>query len=274
MELAMTNDLTTVRGELAEMLETARARSLEMLRDALALDDPGSLHEALVAAGDELVAAHGDDAAMVAEAAMWDVPTVRLHELVAWLLVRLVDERGSHAMTVSSMEGMVDGLVNAQSRVEQLQRELDGLRERPDVERLAAVIADPAPLAGPRRHPSWGPGHAYYAEDSETPAEWAARAVAALLTGQQSPPPSTQLWLIWSNQHRMWWGPRHCGYTPQIEEAGRYTEAEARDAVAEATCDWQLSDEGRDPITGSPYVSYDEVMVRCPAGLGEPVDRG
>jgi hypothetical protein len=34
-------------------------------------------------------------------------------------------------------------------------------------------------------------------------------------------------YLIWSWEHKMWWGPNHCGYTPHLEEAGRYTEAEA-----------------------------------------------
>lgn len=99
----------------------------------------------------------------------------------------------------------------------------------------------------------------------------AALALDAVLELTKRPKTSGE-WLIWSNQHRMWWRPRHHGYTPQIEEAGRYTEQEARAVVAKATCDWQLSEEWRDPITGCNYISYDEVMVPCPKDLGCPVE--
>lgn len=168
---------------VAEDLTAVRVRALEMLRDALELQDVDSQHVALMAAGVELVAAHGDDSTMVVEAAMWDVSTARLHELVAWLLVRLINECGSHAMTVSSMEGMVDGVLEAQTRTERLQRQLDGMRARwESLPLLAAAIADPTPLAGRRRHPSWGEGNPGYAAEPETPAEWAARAVSALMT--------------------------------------------------------------------------------------------
>jgi hypothetical protein len=36
-------------------------------------------------------------------------------------------------------------------------------------------------------------------------------------------------WLIWSNEHRAWWGPERCGYPLHSPQAGRYTLAEARD---------------------------------------------
>lgn len=35
-------------------------------------------------------------------------------------------------------------------------------------------------------------------------------------------------WLIWSNEHGMYWCPRSQGYTSDIKEAGRYPIAEAR----------------------------------------------
>ena len=38
-------------------------------------------------------------------------------------------------------------------------------------------------------------------------------------------------YLIWSHEHRQWWGPGHCGYTASIERAGRYTKNEAADIV-------------------------------------------
>ena len=37
----------------------------------------------------------------------------------------------------------------------------------------------------------------------------------------------TPIWLIWSNEHGMWWRPASCGYTRVIEQAGRYGITEA-----------------------------------------------
>jgi hypothetical protein len=31
------------------------------------------------------------------------------------------------------------------------------------------------------------------------------------------------VWLIWSCEHQIWWAAGECGYTTQIEHAGRYT---------------------------------------------------
>jgi len=38
-------------------------------------------------------------------------------------------------------------------------------------------------------------------------------------------------YLIWSFEHRAWWGPDRCGYTTDIERAGRYTKEEAGEIV-------------------------------------------
>lgn len=35
-------------------------------------------------------------------------------------------------------------------------------------------------------------------------------------------------WLIWSNEHRAYWAPNSCGYTPYLERAGRYQYHAAR----------------------------------------------
>ena len=35
------------------------------------------------------------------------------------------------------------------------------------------------------------------------------------------------MFLLWSNKHGMWWAPRARGYTPDVDAAGLYTEAEA-----------------------------------------------
>jgi hypothetical protein len=35
------------------------------------------------------------------------------------------------------------------------------------------------------------------------------------------------LWVVWSEEHRGWWGPGRVGYTPSLEHAGRYSQADA-----------------------------------------------
>ena len=40
--------------------------------------------------------------------------------------------------------------------------------------------------------------------------------------------------LIWSNEHRAWWGPGRHGYVESIGAAGRYSEAEALDICTNA----------------------------------------
>jgi hypothetical protein len=46
------------------------------------------------------------------------------------------------------------------------------------------------------------------------------------------------VYLIWSNEHRAWWGPGRCGYDRHLSMAGRYTRAQAveicRDAIPTA----------------------------------------
>jgi hypothetical protein len=41
-------------------------------------------------------------------------------------------------------------------------------------------------------------------------------------------------YLIWSNEHRAWWGPGRHGYVQAIDHAGRYSKAEALDICANA----------------------------------------
>lgn len=248
-------------------------RATAGIRQAMSGEDQYD-QAALLAAGIELVAAYGPrDAAGEAESAAWEMPTGRLHQAVAELLIGLVEERGAHAATVSHQEDAYEDLADAKALVDQLQGMLDALRARQrDLRALAAAIADPTALVGPRRHPSWGPGHRHHAEVPETPPEWAARAVSTLLTGQQPPPEPRREWLVWSNQHGMWWGPGHRGYRLRIEEAGRYTKAEARNIVALATCGWQLEERRRDPVSGREYTGFDEVMVPAPVTMGRPDD--
>lgn len=77
-------------------------------------------------------------------------------------------------------------------------------------------------------------------------------------------------YLVWSNQHAMWWRPGSRGYTRYIEEAGRYPRAEAERIVGNATCDGQLKHQRTDPVSGVEYVSFDEVMVSAPEVVGPP----
>jgi hypothetical protein len=33
---------------------------------------------------------------------------------------------------------------------------------------------------------------------------------------------TNESYLIWSNEHRAWWGPAHCGYSKGLQGAGKY----------------------------------------------------
>ena len=46
-----------------------------------------------------------------------------------------------------------------------------------------------------------------------------------------TPAPSTITFLLWSNSHQEWWAPDARGYTPDRDEAGRYTQAQAVEHV-------------------------------------------
>ncbi|WIM97812.1 hypothetical protein ACTOB_001366 [Actinoplanes oblitus] len=77
-------------------------------------------------------------------------------------------------------------------------------------------------------------------------------------------------YLVWSNQKTMWWRPRNSGYTQYIEEAGRYTRAEAEEIVRKATVDGQLKHWRTDPVSGAKYWSFDEVLVAAPEAIEVP----
>ena len=73
--------------------------------------------------------------------------------------------------------------------------------------------------------------------------------------------------LIWSNEHRMWWRSARRGYTEWIEQAGRYGRTEAQEIVASATLDGQLNKVQTDPFTGESWVMASEVMVLAPEDI-------
>lgn len=47
-------------------------------------------------------------------------------------------------------------------------------------------------------------------------------------------------YLLWSNKHGMWWSPDACGYTDDITQAGRYTQADAADRVVRSALHGRL----------------------------------
>jgi len=72
------------------------------------------------------------------------------------------------------------------------------------------------------------------------------------------------LYLIWSNQHGMWWRPDEAGYTRTLEEAGRYSRADAERIVNAATVNGQLTHRQAHAVTGVLYDMVDEWMVLAP----------
>jgi hypothetical protein len=69
------------------------------------------------------------------------------------------------------------------------------------------------------------------------------------------------LWLIWSNEHQAWWRPNHAGYTPFIEEAGRYEFDVAAKIVADANHGGPLPNKH---TAGRPNAISYEAMVLAP----------
>jgi hypothetical protein len=71
-------------------------------------------------------------------------------------------------------------------------------------------------------------------------------------------------YLIWSNQHAMWWRPNERGYTQYIEEAGRYSRADAERIVNDATLGGRLGHRRVNPMTEERYTAFDEYAVLAP----------
>lgn len=53
--------------------------------------------------------------------------------------------------------------------------------------------------------------------------------------------PGQELYLIWSNEHRSWWGPNCRGYTSVADRAGRYTRQQAIATCNAANYGWNES---------------------------------
>lgn len=76
--------------------------------------------------------------------------------------------------------------------------------------------------------------------------------------------------VVWSNEHRMWWRPNGRGYTDSLDEAGRYDRAEAERIVARATCDGLLTYRRVNPMTGEEYSQSAEVLLLAPEDTPSP----
>lgn len=50
------------------------------------------------------------------------------------------------------------------------------------------------------------------------------------------------VYLVWSNEHSAWWGPRRSGYYLSLDYAGRYSRDEALKISAEARGGWKPGD--------------------------------
>lgn len=74
-------------------------------------------------------------------------------------------------------------------------------------------------------------------------------------------------YLVWSNEHQMWWRDSRSGYTPYIEEAGRYTEDEAHRIVDDATVAHTLYTRNFNAATTKTCRMYSEWAVPAPEGL-------
>lgn len=71
-------------------------------------------------------------------------------------------------------------------------------------------------------------------------------------------------YLVWSNEHQMWWRPAERGYTDSIEEAGRYPYGQAAAIVGKASVDGRLLRDRTNPLTGEQYRQAPEVLVLAP----------
>jgi len=76
------------------------------------------------------------------------------------------------------------------------------------------------------------------------------------------------VYLIWSNEHAMWWGPDERGYTGVIEAAGRYTREAAERIRRDASVGGQLT-VTRTSASGERLDVPPEVAVPAPPLLRE-----
>lgn len=65
--------------------------------------------------------------------------------------------------------------------------------------------------------------------------EWAVNPATTVTATTGVPGSTGVVYLLWSQSHTAWWGRRALGYTDSLDDAGRFTEAEAvRHVIASA----------------------------------------
>ncbi|MEV0382345.1 hypothetical protein [Nonomuraea sp. NPDC050643] len=68
-----------------------------------------------------------------------------------------------------------------------------------------------------------------------------------------------KVWLVWSNEHRAWWGPNFSGYTSDVWTAGRYDEVKALDAAGRRG--WRAPNRPADVMVLAPENDQDKFTV-------------
>ena len=99
----------------------------------------------------------------------------------------------------------------------------------------AAVLAEIQ--CGRREIPADHPDAIRYGKRLESVEEFATRIAHLAASTQSETKEPTREWLIWSNEHRAWWGPNNAGYPKDVHKAGRYTLAEARSICSSRSWD-------------------------------------
>jgi hypothetical protein len=66
-------------------------------------------------------------------------------------------------------------------------------------------------------------------------------------------------WVVWSEEHKQWWGAGGWGYTPSLRLAGRYTETEAK-AIADKANRYLPPVQARGRLSGT----FNEVAMPDP----------
>lgn len=72
------------------------------------------------------------------------------------------------------------------------------------------------------------------------------------------------MYLVWSNQHGMWWRGGWAGYTDVIHEAGRYSGEEAQAIVDKSSAEGRLWERRVNPVTGEGYKWWPDVAIMAP----------
>lgn len=80
------------------------------------------------------------------------------------------------------------------------------------------------------------------------PIDWVCGANPHAFCARPTPAQEQGKYLVWSNEHRAWWGKDHCGYTRIIANAGRYDRDEALKIAGTRDGGWRLNKGNPDEI--------------------------